>query len=92
MKKKRRSAEQILKILQEIDASQAQGSTVEKACREQGISDATYYTWRKSYGRMKADQVKRLRELEKENDRLKKVVADLSLDKAILNEALKGNY
>ena len=57
-----------------------------------GISDATYYTWRKSYGRMKVAQVKRLRELEKENDRLKKVVADLSLDKAILNEALKGNY
>lgn len=92
MKKKRRSAEQILKILHEIDASQAQGSTVEKACRDHGISDATYYIWRKSYGRMKVDQVKRLRELEKENDRLKKVVADLSLDKAILNEALKGNY
>ena len=92
MKRKRRSAEQILRILHEIDASQAQGSTVEKACREQGISDATYYIWRKSYGRMKVDQVKRLRELEKENDRLKKVVADLSLDKAILNEALKGNY
>ncbi len=92
MKKKRRPAEQILKILQEIDARQAQGSTVEKACREQGISDATYYTWRKSYGKLKVDQVKRLRELEKENDRLKKVVADLSLDKAILNEALKGNY
>jgi transposase-like protein len=92
MKKKRRSAEQILKILQEIDASLVQGSTVEKSCREHVISDATYYTWRKSYGRMKVDQVKRLRELEKENDRLKKVVADLSLDKAILNEALKGNY
>lgn len=92
MKKKRRSAEQILKILQEIDASLVQGSTVEKSCREQGISNATYYTWRKNYGRMKVDQVKRLRELEKENDRLKKVVADLSLDKAILNEALKGNY
>jgi putative transposase len=92
VKKKRRSAEQILKILQAIDASQAQGTTVEKACREQGISDPTYYAWRKSYGRMKVDQVKRLRELEKENDRLKKVVADLSLDKAILNEALKGNY
>jgi transposase-like protein len=92
VKKKRRSAEQILKILHKIDASQAQGSTVEKACRDQGISDATYYIWRKSYGRMKVDQVKRLRELEKENDRLKKVVADLSLDKAILNEALKGNY
>ena len=92
MKKKRRSAEQILRILHKIDASQAQGSTVEKSCREQGISDATYYIWRKSYGRMKVAQVKRLRELEKENDRLKKVVADLSLDKAILNEALKGNY
>jgi transposase-like protein len=65
---------------------------VEKSCREQGISDATYYTWRKNYGRMKVDQVKRLRALEKENDRLKKVVADLSLDKAILKEALKGNY
>lgn len=56
MKKKRRSAEEILKILHEIDASQAEGSTVEKACREQGISDATYYTWRKSYGRRKASR------------------------------------
>ncbi len=92
MKKKRRSAGQILKILQARDASQAQGTTVEKVCREQGISDPTYYAWRKSYGRMKVDQVKRLRELEKENDRLKKVVTDLPVDKVILNEALKGNY
>ena len=92
MKKKGRTPEQIVKILHEIDASLTQGSTVEKSCREQGISDVTYYTWRKNYGKMKVDQVKRLRELAKENDRLKKLVADLSLDKAILNEALRGNY
>jgi len=90
--KKRHTPEQIVKLLRDADARIAGGRTVEQVCRDLGISDATYYTWRKNYGRMKVDQLKRLKELEKENAQLKKLVADLSLDKAILKEALSGNY
>ena len=90
--KKRHSSEQIVKMLREAEGKIAEGRTVEEVCRERGISEATYYKWRKSYGQMKVDQVKRLKDLEKENGRLKKLVADLSLDKAILQEALAGKY
>ena len=90
--KKRHSSEQIVKMLREADAKVAGGRTVEEVCREMGVSEARYYKWRKSYGQMKVDQVKRLKDLEKENGRLKKLVADLSLDKAILQEALSGKY
>lgn len=90
--KKRYTAEQVVKMLREADAAIGGGKTVEQVCRDLGISDATYYTWRKKYGRMKVQELKRLKELEKENARLKKLVADLSLDKAILQEALSGNY
>ncbi len=90
--KKRYAAEQIVQMLRDADAKVAGGSTVEQVCRELGISDATYYTWRKKYGRMKVAELKRLKDLEKENTQLKKLVADLSLDKAILQEALSGNY
>jgi putative transposase len=90
--KKRHSSEQIVKRLREAEAKIVEGRTVEDVCREMGVSEATYYKWRKSYGQMKVDQVKRLRDLEKENGRLKKLVADLSLDKAILQEALSGKY
>ena len=79
-------------MLREADAKIAAGSTIEQICKDLGISDGTYYKWRKQYGRMQLDQVKRLKELEKENSRLKKLVADLCLDKAILKEALSGNY
>jgi len=92
MKKKIHSPERIVRMLREADAKVASGSTVEQVCRELGISDGTYYKWRKQYGRMQLNQVKRLKELEKENTRLKKLVADLSVDKAILKEALSGNY
>jgi transposase-like protein len=92
MKKNRHSSEQIVKMLREAEAKIAEGRTVEEVCREMGVSDATYYKWRKSYGQMKVDQVKRLKDLEKENGQLKKLVADLSLDKAILQEALSGKY
>ena len=92
MKRKNHTAEQIVRELQQADTSIAQGSTVEQVCRELGVSEGTYYKWRKQYGRMQLDQVKRLKELEKENARLKKLVADLCLDKAILKEALSGNY
>lgn len=90
--KKRHSSEQIVKMLREGQAKIAEGRTIEEVCREMGVSEATYYKWRKSYGQMKVDQVKRLKDLEKENGRLKKLVADLSLDKAILKEALSGKY
>ena len=90
--KKRYTAEQIIQMLRDADARIAGGSTVDQVCRDLGISDATYYTWRKKYGRMKVNELKRLKELEKENAQLKKLVADLSLDKAILKEALSGNY
>lgn len=90
--KKRYTAEQIVTMLRDADARIGGGRTVEQVCRDLGISDATYYTWRKKYGRMKVNELKRLKELQKENTQLKKLVADLSLDKAILQEALSGNY
>jgi putative transposase len=74
------------------EAAIAQGGTVEQACRQLGISDATYYNWRKQYGQMKLDQVKQLKASQRQNSQLKKLVADLSLDNAILKEALSGNY
>jgi putative transposase len=92
MKKNRHSSEPIVKMLREAEAKIAEGQTVEEIRREMGVSEATYYKWRKSYGQMPVDQVKRLKDLEKENGRLKKLVADLSLDKAILQEALSGKY
>jgi transposase-like protein len=92
MKKKSHTPEQIVRMLRDAEAKLATGQTVEQVCRELGIGEGTYYKWRKQYGRMQLDQVKRLKELEKENSRLKKLVADLCLDKAILKEALSGNY
>jgi transposase-like protein len=92
MKRKFHKPEQIVKKLREADAAISSGSTVEQACRQLGISDATYYNWRKQYGQMKLDQVKQLKALQKENARLKKLVADQALDNAILKEALSGNY
>jgi len=92
MKRKLHTPEQIVKRLREADAALASGGTVEQVCRQLGISDATYYNWRKQYGRMKLDQVKQFKSLQKENSQLKKLVAELSLDKAILEEALRGNY
>jgi len=73
--KKRHSSERIVKMLREAEAKIAEGRTIEEVCREMGVSEATYYKWRKSYGQMKVDQVKRLKDLEKESGRLKKLVA-----------------
>jgi putative transposase len=92
MKRKHHKPEQIVKILTEADAAIASGSTVEQVCRQLGISDATYYNWRKQYGRMKLDQVKQLKAVQKENARLKKLVAEQALDINILKETLSGNY
>ena len=92
MKRKYHRPEQIVKLLREAEAKLAQGQTVDQVCRQFGISDATYYNWRKQYGQMKLNQVKQLKAVQKENSQLKKLVADLSLDNAILKEALSGNY
>jgi len=92
MKRKYHTAEQIVKMLRQADELVASGSTLEDVCRQLGISEATYYNWRRQYGQMKLDQVKQLRSLQKENTRLKKLVADLSLDNSVLKETLRGNY
>jgi len=92
MKRKFHTPGQIVKKLREADAAVASGSTVEQVCKQLGISDATYYNWRKQYGQMKLNQVKQLKALQRENTRLKKLVADQALDNAILKEALSGNY
>jgi putative transposase len=92
MGRKRFTAEQIINMLREAEVLLNQGSTVGEVCRKLGISEQTYYRWRKDYGGMRVDQAKRLKELEKENARLKKLVAELSLDKDILKEAARGNF
>lgn len=92
MARKKFKAEQIVVMLREAEIQLAKGMDVAQACRNLGISDQTYYRWRKAYGGMKVDQAKRFKDMEQENIRLKKLVADLSLDNAILKEAVKGNY
>jgi len=92
MSRKRFTMEQIIGVLREVDVKVSQGKNVGQICREIGITEQTYYRWRKEYGGMKTAQVKRLKELEKENSHLKKAVAELTLDKLILKEALEGNY
>jgi transposase-like protein len=91
MAKKGFTPEQIINKLREAEAMLSQGSTLSVILRKIGVSDATYYRWRKEYGGMRVDQAERLKELEQENSRLKKLVAELSLDNAILKEAAWGN-
>jgi len=83
--------EQIINKLREAEVLISQGSTIGQASRRIGITEQTYYRWRREYGGMGVEQAKRLRELEKENTRLKRLVADISLDNAILKEAARGN-
>ncbi len=90
MAKKTFTTEQIISKLREAEVLLSQGQTVPAVCKTLGISDQTYYRWRKAYGGLKIDQAQRLRELEQENARLKRLVADLALDKAIIQEALRG--
>jgi len=92
MGRRRFTAEQVINMLRETEVLLNEGSTVGEVCRKVGISEQTYYRWRKDYGGMREDQAKRLKELEKENARLKKLVADLSLDKDIPKEAARGNF
>ena len=89
---KRFKAEEIVMKLREIELSQSKGEDIPQACRQAGISEQSYYRWRREYGGMKIDQAKRHKELERENVRLKKLVADLSLDNAMLKEINKGNF
>jgi|TARA_B100002003_G_scaffold118360_1_gene109173 transposase-like protein len=84
--------EQIINKLREAEVLLSQGSTIGEASRKLGVTEQTYYRWRKEYGGMRVEQAKRLQELEKENTRLKKLVADVSLDNAILKEAARGNF
>ena len=92
MKRKRYGSEQIITKLREVEIMQSKGVKIGEACKKIGVTEQTYYRWRKVYGGMKVEQAKRLKELEKENLRLKKLVADLSLDNAILKEVSKGNF
>ena len=86
------TSEQIIGKLREAEVLLGQGTSIGEAIRKLGISEQTYYRWRKEYGGMRVDQAKRLKELESENSRLKRLVADLSLDNAILKESLRGNF
>ena len=90
--KKSYGVEQIIGLLRESDVLLSAGKSITEVCRHLGISDATYYKWRKIYGGLKVDQARRLKELERENARLKRAVADLTLDKLILKEAAEGNF
>jgi putative transposase len=91
MPKKRFSAEQIVTLLRQIEVSIAQGKSAPVACRDAGISLQSYYRWRKEYGGLEIDQAKRMKDLERENVRLKRLVADLSLEKQVLKDVASGN-
>jgi len=92
MGRKHYKAEQIIGMLREAEVLQGKGMTIGEVSRKLSISEQTYYRWRKEYGGMRVDQAKRLKELEQENGRLKKLVANLSLDNDILKEAVRGNF
>jgi transposase-like protein len=92
MARKRHTAEEIVSKLRQVDVLMAQGRAVADAVRAIGVTEVTYYRWRNEYGGLKGDQVKRLKELEAENTRLRRAISDLTLDKLILQEAARGNF
>ena len=92
MGRKRHTPEQIITALREAEVGLARGKSVKLISRELGITEQTYYRWRREYGGMRVSQARRLKELERENGRLKRAVADLTLDKLILEEAAEGNF
>jgi putative transposase len=92
MARKKHTPEEIVAKLRHVDVLVSQGVPVADAVRQIGVTEVTYYRWRQEYGGLKLDQVKRLKELELENSRLRKAVSDLTLDKLILKEAARGNY
>ena len=91
MSKKRHKPEEIVSKLRQVDVLTSQGKTVAEAIRSIGVTEVTYYRWRQEYGGLKSDQVKRLKDLEQENARLRKAISDLTLEKLILKEAASGN-
>ena len=92
MPKKRFNPEEIIHKLREADVLLSQGRTIAEVCKHLAVTDQTYYRWRKTYGGMKVDQAKRLKDLEAENARLKRAVAELTIDKLILKEVSEGKY
>ncbi len=92
MPRKRHKPEEIVSKLRQVDVLVSQGRSVAEAVRSIGVTEVTYYRWRQEFGGLKSDQVKRLKSLETENQRLRKAIADLTLDKLILQEASRGNY
>ena len=92
MSKKKHTAETIINKLREAEVLQSKGDTLAETIRQLEISDATYYKWRKEYGGLRVDQAKRFKEIEQENQRLRKVVADLTIDNSILKEVARGNF
>ena len=92
MSRKRYTAERVIGMLREVEVELSRGQKLGQICRNLGITEQTYYRWRREYGGMKVTQARRMKELEKENGRLKRAVAELTLDKLILKEALEGNF
>ena len=92
MGKKRHGPEEVIGKLREAEVLMAKGTTTAEAAKAIGVTEQTYYRWRREYGGMKVDQARRLKELERENQRLRRAVSDLTLDKVILTEAARGNY
>jgi transposase len=92
MARKRHKPEEIVAKLRQVDVLTGQGTSVAEAVRSIGVTEVTYYRWRQEYGGLKTDQVRRMKELEKENQRLRQAIADLTLDKLILQEAARGNF
>jgi len=92
MPSKKYKPEQIVSLLRQIEVAVANGKSTPQGCRDAGISEQSYYRWRKEYGGLRLDQAKRLKELEKENLKLKRLVAELSLEKQILKDVAEGNY
>jgi putative transposase len=92
MPKKRYTPEEIVAKLRQVDVLVSQGQNIADAIRQIGVSEVTYYRWRQEYGGLKTEQIKRLKELETENTRLRRAVSDLTLDKLILQEAARGNF
>jgi transposase-like protein len=92
MASKRYTVEQIINHLREADVWLSQGRTVGEVCRQIGISEQSYYRWRREYGGLKTDQARRLKDLERENARLRRAVSDLTLEKLVLKEAAEGNF
>jgi putative transposase len=89
---KKHSPEQVVNLLRQIEVAIANGKSTSLACKEAGITDQTYYRWRKEYGGLQVDQARRLKELEQENAKLKRIVANLSLEKLVLKDIAEGNF